>query len=411
MTIGDPSIASSSNPTVAGATFLQKVTSTVAQTLNSIQFWSNAGNANWAEFIFLVYADSAGAPGALLGRSAAFFQGPDFTMTQRSAALLTPVALSAATDYWIGAQVEHDSSSLSAEALAGGKGWAVYTGTFGTPITDLTGIGSLIDDTRFAVSGTTGTTTVNLSVNNATQAHTADNLTLVQNNLLSIQNAAQSHSVDGNLVLLQAGVLTISDCLQAHSAQSVTLTQANLLAVNNALQNHSSTNINLVQNNVLNVANCSQLHVAESVTLTTGSIISVADCLQAQSATNVNLVQAAVLNVANALQGHQADSVALTQGQLLTVQNALQAQAAESPVLSTQLFLDIQNALQAHVASSPELIQQHVLIVQSATQAHSASNINLSTGMFPGDHIVVIDDFTSLVIVNDLTSVIIYWRQ
>ena len=155
MSIGDTSQAESTLWTAAGVLFLQRVQSTVDQTLTSVECWSRCGNASWAEQIYVVYSDNAGAPDALLAQSAAFFTAPDFVMAQRSAALITPLSLTSGSYYWIGTQAEHDSTSVSFGSSSGNSYYTYYDGSFGTIIGDLTGLGSVSADSRFAFSGTT----------------------------------------------------------------------------------------------------------------------------------------------------------------------------------------------------------------------------------------------------------------
>lgn len=152
-TIGNATQPSSSIGTTSGVMFLQRVQSAAAQTLNSIQCWSSCPNANWAEQIYVIYSDDAGAPDALLGRSPAFFTSPE-TMAQRSANLINPVVLSNGAFYWIGTQIEHDSTYVAREDYEGLNTYSYY-GTFNTIPSDLTGIGSVASGTRFGFSGTT----------------------------------------------------------------------------------------------------------------------------------------------------------------------------------------------------------------------------------------------------------------
>jgi hypothetical protein len=151
--LGDATQPSSQIGTAAGAMFLQRVQSAVAQTLNSIQGWSSCPDANWAEQIYVIYSDNSGAPDVLLGQSAAFFTAPE-SMSQRSANLITPVSLSSGAYYWIGAQIEHDATYVARED-SGGLDTYSYYGTFNTIPSDLTGTGAVASGSRFGFSGTT----------------------------------------------------------------------------------------------------------------------------------------------------------------------------------------------------------------------------------------------------------------
>lgn len=78
-------------------------------------------------------------------------------------------------------------------------------------------------------------TAVDLTVADASQAQTADTITLTQVHQLVVADAAQAQSADG-LVLTQVHVLSPADAVQSQMADNVTLTQVHNLVIQSARQ-------------------------------------------------------------------------------------------------------------------------------------------------------------------------------
>jgi hypothetical protein len=81
------------------------------------------------------------------------------------------------------------------------------------------------------------TTTVNLAIADALQAHAADGIGLTQAHALALADALHAHTADA-VVLSLEGYLGIADALQAHTAGSIALTQVHTLVVSDALHQH-----------------------------------------------------------------------------------------------------------------------------------------------------------------------------
>jgi len=178
-----------------------------------------------------------------------------------------------------------------------------------------------------------------LTVQDADQAQTADNVDLVQHHVLVVQDATQDQTAD-NVVLTVGGgavALTVQDADQAQTADNVDLVQHNVLTVQDAAQAQLADNVALTQHHVLVVQDALQAQTADNVALTQHHVLVVQDALQAQTADNVVVTPhapgAVSLVVQDAAQAQTADNVALTQHHVLVVQDALQAQTADNVVL------------------------------------------------------------------------------
>ena len=155
MNLGNVAQPASFTGTASNRIILQRCIAPAAGTIESIQCWTKSYNASWSELIFVIVSDNAGAPGTLLGQSAAFFGLPDDAMGQRSATLAVPPTVTNAAAYWVGLQIEHDSNYVATEADVTSDAW-IYNDAagFGTIPSDFAGLGALVDETRFGFSAT-----------------------------------------------------------------------------------------------------------------------------------------------------------------------------------------------------------------------------------------------------------------
>lgn len=151
-TLGNATQPSGTSFPAAGTIYLQRVQAASNETLQSVEVWLSAANQNWAERIFCIYSDNAGAPDALIAQSSAFFGTPDYTMAQFTRAVAA--SLTSGTFYWIGVQFEHDSSTIASETSTGFTGYRNYSAGFGSLPANLTG-GTTDANTRYGISGTT----------------------------------------------------------------------------------------------------------------------------------------------------------------------------------------------------------------------------------------------------------------
>lgn len=149
----------------------------------------------------------------------------------------------------------------------------------------------------------------NLVISDALHAHTADNLTLTQQHVLTVADASHAHLAD-NLTLTQTHVLAIADALHAHAVDNVVLSVEGTLAVADALHAHSADNLALTQAHALAVADALHAHAADNLTLTVGgTTLEIADALHAHAADSLALTQLHILVVSDALHAHLADTL------------------------------------------------------------------------------------------------------
>lgn len=222
-----------------------------------------------------------------------------------------------------------------------------------------------------------------LTVADALHAHTADNLALIEQEVIAVADALHGHTAD-TVGLLQQNLLVVADATHGHTVDNLTLDLTLTLVVADATHGHLADEIGLIQQNLLAVADATHGHTADNLTLDTGVVLAVADALHAHGVDNVALTQAAILAVAEALHGHTADTIGLQQGHLLAVQDATHAHSADALTLTLSDVLAVADSIHVHTADTIELTQASVLIVSDALHAHLADLIALQLpGLVP----------------------------
>lgn len=204
-----------------------------------------------------------------------------------------------------------------------------------------------------------------LTVQDSTHGHTADNITLSTGTTLTVQDAVHAHTAD-EATLSTGTSLTVADALHSHAAESPTLSTGTALVVADALHDHTADNV--------------VLDVSDAVTLT------VADALHAHAADAVGLTTDTTLAVVDALHAHTADNITIEplSGTTLTVQDATHAHTADGVALTLDLTLAVQDALHGHAADEVALDLGYVtLVVQDARHAHTADSVTLSGDVEP----------------------------
>lgn len=129
--------------------------------------------------------------------------------------------------------------------------------------------------------------TVNLIVADALQGHTADNVALTQQHLLSIANALHSVADTGPLTIIEAKTLIMNDALQGHTADNISLIQQHVLAIANALQGHTADSLTLIQQHVLAIQNALQGQVADNVFVSISTDLVIQSALQGMTSDNI----------------------------------------------------------------------------------------------------------------------------
>ena len=146
--------------------------------------------------------------------------------------------------------------------------------------------------------------------------------------------------------------LTLQNAAHAHSAEVLSLSSTHALIAAAAAHAHSADNLALSSSMALAVANATHAHTAAAPTLSAALFLLIQNTLHAHAAGNVTLDNsgAAVLTIADALHAHAADPLAISQAVTLAVANALHPHTADAPTLQTLVSLMIAHAQHAHTA-------------------------------------------------------------
>lgn len=210
-----------------------------------------------------------------------------------------------------------------------------------------------------------------LAVNDSLHAHSADALLLFQRHTLAVNGTDHAHQAD-TPSLSQGYVLTVADTMHGHDSESPVLIQAGVLVVNDSLHDHSAANVGLFQRSTLTVNDTLHGHAAESPALTVAATLAVDDALHGHAADQMTLSVSINLVVADASHGHAAESPVLTQANILVVDGASHTHLADNLNLNTALNLVVQGAAHTHLTDSPTLTQANTLSVDDASHAHAA---------------------------------------
>lgn len=146
--------------------------------------------------------------------------------------------------------------------------------------------------------------------------------------------------------------LTLQDESHAHTADNLALTLSTTLAIDNASHAHTSESPAPTTDTTLAVAAAAHAHTAENVTLsTTGSATLVAqDAAHAHTSEAIALTTDSTLAVASASHAHTADNVTLSDAPLLAAQDASHAHASSTPTLSLASWLEVADSAHAHLS-------------------------------------------------------------
>jgi len=217
-----------------------------------------------------------------------------------------------------------------------------------------------------------------LAIADASQAQTVDNLALTQHQILVVADASQSQTVDNLTLTASSGVqLEVADASQAQTVDNLALTQHHILVVNDAAQGQTVDNIVLTQHQVLTVADASQQQTVDNLVLTQHQVLAVADAVQQQTVDNLVLIPAGAFIVFGAVQQQTVDNLVLVQHHVLTVNDAAQAQTVDNLALLQHHILTVNDAVQQQTVESLALLQHHILAVNDVSQAQTADNLVL----------------------------------
>jgi hypothetical protein len=226
-----------------------------------------------------------------------------------------------------------------------------------------------------------GGSSSDLTIQDASHAHTSDSPVLVAQSTLAIADASHAHAAD-SLTLTTLSVLSIADATHGHAADNLTLAGSSAadLVIQDASHAHTSDSPVLVAQSTLAIADSSHAHAADSLTLTTLSVLSIADSSHAHAADNLTLSTGLVvdLTIQEASHGHAADNVALAVQSFLQILDASHGHTADSLTLTTMSVLVIADAVHGHSADNLTLGVPVGLAIVDATHGHTADNLTLS---------------------------------
>ena len=134
---------------------------------------------------------------------------------------------------------------------------------------------------------------------------------------LTIQDATHAHSADSLTLTLGYTNLTIADATHGHTADSLALTLDTTLAIADATHAHTADNMILTVTGAtdLTIQDATHAHTADSPTLTLGyTDLAIAEALHAHTADNLTLTVAGAVDliIARAVHAHTVDSLTLT---------------------------------------------------------------------------------------------------
>lgn len=133
---------------------------------------------------------------------------------------------------------------------------------------------------------------------------------------LTIQEATHAHTADGVTVTLST-TLTTADATHAHTADALALTLDTVLAVADATHAHTADNLTISASGAVNltVDDATHAHTADSPTLTLGYVdLVIAEALHGHLADSptLSVVEYTDLIIAEALHAHTVDNLTLT---------------------------------------------------------------------------------------------------
>ncbi len=101
-----------------------------------------------------------------------------------------------------------------------------------------------------------------ISVQDSSHSHSVENITLIQQHVLTLANAVHSLTSD-NLDLIEHKTLVIDSTLHSLTSDLIVLTQAHTIVVDNTTHGLTSDNIALIQQHLLAIANTTHSLVTE----------------------------------------------------------------------------------------------------------------------------------------------------
>jgi hypothetical protein len=246
-----------------------------------------------------------------------------------------------------------------------------------------------------------------LTINNATQSQTSDNVTItghIPTYNLVVDNSTQSQTSD-TLVLAAHYSIVVNDVTQAQTSDSVTLAAHYTITINNAVQSQTSEKVELTQhyNYTLSINDSTQAQTSDSVILSAHYTLTINDAAQTQTSENIILsphnIYALTVNdvtqtitsgniiliyqgyynitVVDSTQAQTSENTSLTQHHVLTVSNSAQVQTSDIILLLAHYAIIVNNTVQTQTSDIVVLLAHYVLTVNNVTQAQTSDNVVL----------------------------------
>lgn len=150
-----------------------------------------------------------------------------------------------------------------------------------------------------------------LTVDDATNDHTVDNVVLTQKHTLAVDDASHAHTVD-SVQLVVEYYLVVQDDLHAHTVDSLVLLIKFFLEVDDASHSHTVDNVTIIQASTLVVQGADHAHTVDNVLITQKHLLSVDSCDHAHTVENVPITQKQIVTASDCLHAHTVDSVVLS---------------------------------------------------------------------------------------------------
>lgn len=218
---------------------------------------------------------------------------------------------------------------------------------------------------------------LNLSINDSSHGHSADNLALTTESFLAVADATHGHSAD-NLALSSGSFLTVADALHGHTSDNLTLSNEISLAVADALHGHTADSLDLSAQLTLVVADAAHGHAADSLAISSASILVVADATHGHTADVVATDVATTLSISKATHVHTADALALSVAIVLVVDDAAHGLTSDAVAIAANYILSVAKAVHAHTADvvsitisgTPTLTPEDIAAIADAVWNH-----------------------------------------
>ena len=192
---------------------------------------------------------------------------------------------------------------------------------------------------------------------------------------LSINDSTHSHAAD-NVVLQDIGLL-VNDALHSHIADNVVLQDIGLL-VNDSAHSHTADNVDLDVSELLDIQDATHALQSDNLTLQDVGLL-IAESSHALQSDNIQLMDIGLL-VQGSNHAHIADNVILDINEFLDIQDATHTLQSDNIVLQ-DIGLLIQDSAHGLQSENIELSQHYTLVANDSLHALTSDNLTLSTGV------------------------------